>query len=52
MNESNIENALKAVIENASAAIPSSISWPNLDHDGQPQTILFRSAIDIPEPQQ
>ena len=36
MNESTIENALKAVIENASAAIPSSISWPNLDHDGQP----------------
>lgn len=23
-----------------------------VDHDGQPQTILFRSAIDIPEPQQ
>ena len=23
-----------------------------VDHDGQPQTILFRSALDIPEPQQ
>jgi len=34
MNETDIENGLKARLGNNLTDLPSSVAWPNLDHDG------------------